>query len=211
MDASFIAFLAISVIVIVTPGPDTALTIRNAIAGGGPAGLATAAGVSVGQLVWSAATSLGLVGLLLASEPVFHALRWVGALYLIYLGLQSLRAAWRGGSGASQKDALSSRGTLRPRAALIQGLINDLANPKMAAFFAWDGLSNPPNPRDFAARRPKSLQSGRRSTFCRAARRVSPSSGRTYPAAGSNRRRAIHRFDSANSVSTCAAFFAMPR
>jgi hypothetical protein len=74
-----------------------------------------------------------------------------------------------------------------------------------------EGLNNPPNPRDFAAGRPKSRQSGRNSTFCRAARRVSPFSGRTYPAAGIKRRRDIHRFDSANSVSTWAAFFAMPR
>jgi hypothetical protein len=74
-----------------------------------------------------------------------------------------------------------------------------------------EGLNNPLDPRDFAAGRPKSRQSGRNSTFCRAARRVSPSSGRTYPAAGINRRRDIHRFDSANSVSTWAAFFAMPR
>lgn len=134
MDSSFLAFLAISAVVIATPGPDTALTIRNAIAGGRPAGLATALGVSVGQLIWSIATSLGLVAVLLASEPIFHTLRLVGAAYLIYLGVQSLRSAFASSSAPSFKQQASS--TLSPGKAFFQGVINDLANPKMAVFFA---------------------------------------------------------------------------
>lgn len=137
MSTSFIAFLAVSVVVIVTPGPDTALTIRNSIAGGRPAGLATAFGVSVGQLVWAIATSLGLVAVLLASEPVFHALRLAGAAYLVYLGVQSLRAAFAKSPGSvlGGRDAgrASPLGSAR---AFSQGVINDLANPKMAVFFA---------------------------------------------------------------------------
>jgi threonine/homoserine/homoserine lactone efflux protein len=134
--SSILAFLAISVMVIATPGPDTALTIRNVFAGGRGAGIATALGVAFGQLVWAAATSLGLVALLLASEPVFHALRLLGAVYLVYLGLQSLRSAF----GASKESAAyaseAGRRTLLPMRAFCQGLINDLANPKMAVFFA---------------------------------------------------------------------------
>lgn len=135
MDASFLTFIAISAVVIVTPGPDTALTIRNAIAGGRRAGLATALGVSVGQLVWAIATSLGLVALLLASEPIFRALQWMGAVYLVFLGIQSLRSAIQGcesPQNATQSPALS----LGMSRAFRQGLINDLANPKMAVFFA---------------------------------------------------------------------------
>lgn len=134
MESSFIAFLAISAVVIATPGPDTALTIRNVIAGGRPAGLATALGVSVGQLIWATATSLGLVALLLASEPIFHALRLVGAAYLVYLGVQSLRSAFAKAAVSSLEQRAHS--TLSPGKAFFQGVINDLANPKMAVFFA---------------------------------------------------------------------------
>src|SRR5262245_30778839 len=74
--------------------PDTALTIRNSVRGGRLGGIGTALGVSTGQLIWAAATGVGLVALLLASEPVFRAVRLAGAVYLIWLGLQSLRAAF---------------------------------------------------------------------------------------------------------------------
>ena len=133
-DASFLAFLSVSILVIVVPGPDTALTIRNTLRGGRAGGIGTALGVSTGQLIWATATSLGLVAVLLASEPVFRAVRLAGAVYLIWLGAQSLRAAlgarrpWSGGEpvGAS----------LAPRAAFGQGIMNNLGNPKMAVFFA---------------------------------------------------------------------------
>lgn len=67
MDASFLTFLGVSILVIVTPGPDTALTIRNSLRGGRLGGIGTALGVSTGQLIWAVATSVGLVAVLLAS------------------------------------------------------------------------------------------------------------------------------------------------
>ena len=91
--AHALAFLGVSALVIVTPGQDTALTIRNTVAGGRRAGLATAAGVSLGQAAWTLAASAGVVALLQASEPAFRALRLVGAAYLIYLGALALWAA----------------------------------------------------------------------------------------------------------------------
>jgi threonine/homoserine/homoserine lactone efflux protein len=123
-----LAFVGVSVVVIVTPGPDTALTVRNTLVGGRRAGLQTATGVISGQVVWSIATAAGVAALLVASEPVFRALRYAGAAYLIWLGLQSLIAAARGSS--ESHEAHERRGS-----PLRQGLINDLANPKMAVFF----------------------------------------------------------------------------
>jgi threonine/homoserine/homoserine lactone efflux protein len=126
------AFLAVSVVVIVTPGPDTALTIRNTLAGGRRAGVFTALGVAAGQATWTLATSGGLAALLLASEPAFRALRLAGAAYLVFLGLAALRAALRRDPGM----AISApRRGIRARAALRQGLLSNLGNPKMAAFF----------------------------------------------------------------------------
>jgi threonine/homoserine/homoserine lactone efflux protein len=131
--SELLAFLGVAVLVIVTPGPDTALTIRNALLGGRPAGIATALGVVSGQAVWALATSVGVVALLLASEPAFAAVRIAGAAYLIYLGLQALVAASRpGGNGHIE---VEPQRELPRRVAARQGLISNLGNPKMAAFF----------------------------------------------------------------------------
>jgi threonine/homoserine/homoserine lactone efflux protein len=135
--SSFGAFLGISVLVIVTPGPDTAITIRNTLVGGRIGGIATALGIAVGQTLWSLATSVGIVALLLASEPLFLAVKYAGAAYLVYLGVLALRAAVRPTPVA--RKALAPRlpaARLRPAVAFRQGVISDLGNPKMAVFFA---------------------------------------------------------------------------
>jgi len=124
-------YLAIAVIVIVTPGPDTALTIRNTLLGARRAGVLTALGVSTGQAVWALATSLGIAALLAASEPAFTALKLFGAAFLIYLGAQSLLAAIRG----SERPTVHRGTGLAPAVAFRQGVISNLGNPKMAAFF----------------------------------------------------------------------------
>ena len=77
--AQLAAFLGVSAVVIVTPGQDTALTIRNTLLGGRGGGIATAGGVVSGQLVWALAASAGLSAVLLASAPLFMAIRIAGA------------------------------------------------------------------------------------------------------------------------------------
>ena len=126
-----IAFLAISALVIVTPGQDTALTIRNALLGGRRAALFTALGVSAGQALWALASAAGVAALLQASEPALVAIRVVGAAYLVWLGVQSLVAAWRGRA----REGVDGRAGLGARVALRQGLVSNLGNPKMAVFF----------------------------------------------------------------------------
>jgi threonine/homoserine/homoserine lactone efflux protein len=135
LTGPLIAFVGIAALVICTPGPDTAMTIRNALLGGRAAGLATALGVSTGLAIWALATSAGLVALLIASEPLFLAVKYAGAAYLVWLGLQSLRAAF--GSGAHQQ-AIEQPAARRlpPRQAYLQGVVSDLSNPKIAAFFS---------------------------------------------------------------------------
>lgn len=78
MTSSFLAFVGVSALVIVTPGPDTAVTIRNTLFGGRTAGVLTALGVAIGQVVWALATSFGIVALLIASEPLFLAVKYAG-------------------------------------------------------------------------------------------------------------------------------------
>lgn len=114
-----IAFLGVAALVIVAPGPDFALTVRNTVGGGGRA---TAVGVATGQLVWVLATAGGVAAVLAASHPAFVALRLAGAAYLVWLGLATLR----------------SHGGHAPRlrgSPFRQGLLSNLANPKMPLFF----------------------------------------------------------------------------
>jgi threonine/homoserine/homoserine lactone efflux protein len=132
--AEFVAFLGVAVIVIVTPGQDTALTIRNTLLGGKAGGIATAAGVAAGQAAWTALTTLGLSSLLIASEPAFMAVRILGIVYLAYLGAQALVGAIRPRPEASASLA-PARTRLGGAAAFRQGLISNLGNPKMVAFF----------------------------------------------------------------------------
>lgn len=134
---TLLPFLAVSAIIICTPGQDTALTIRNTLAGDRSGGIATAGGVALGQAVWTIAASAGVVALLTASEPVFHVLKLAGAAYLVYLGAQSLAAALsrrptRGPRDQARRD--STR--IPPRRAFRQGVLSNLGNPKMAVFFA---------------------------------------------------------------------------
>ena len=122
-----LAFTALAAVVIVTPGQDTALTIRNTLRGGRRAGVRTAAGVAAGQACWALATSLGLAALLAASEPLFLAIRLAGAAYLVWLGVGALAAAIRRREPAA---AGPRRG-----APFRQGLVSNLGNVKMAVFF----------------------------------------------------------------------------
>ena len=126
--AQLAAFLGVSAVVIVTPGQDTALTIRNTLLGGRRAGVGTAVGVVSGQLAWALATSVGLAALLLASAPLFTAIRLAGAAYLVVLGAQALAAAVR---GRPHQDRVHRRRS----SAVRQGLLSNLGNPKMAVFF----------------------------------------------------------------------------
>ena len=135
MITSFMAFLGVSAIVIMTPGPDTAVTVRNTLLGGRLAGILTALGISTGQAIWALATSLGVVALLVASEVLFQAVKYAGAAYLIWLGLNALVDAWRG-AGSASAVSRSNGPRLRLGRAFAQGLISDLGNPKMAVFFA---------------------------------------------------------------------------
>lgn len=126
----YLAFLGVSLLVICTPGQDTALTIRNTLVGGRRSGVATALGVATGQATWTIATSAGLAVVLMASAPLFLAVRLAGAAYLIYLGGRSLLAA------ARDREAAGGR-SLPPaaRTAFVQGFLSNLSNGKMIAFF----------------------------------------------------------------------------
>lgn len=129
--AELLAFLGVAALVIMTPGPDTAVTIRSVLVGGRRAGVMTAFGVVTGQACWTAAASAGVTALLIASEPAFVVVKLAGAAYLVYLGVLAIVAAIRGTEAAEHREAPP----LAQTTAYRQGLLSDLTNPKMAAFF----------------------------------------------------------------------------
>jgi threonine/homoserine/homoserine lactone efflux protein len=117
-------YLSIAVLVIVTPGQDTALTIRNTLLGGRRAGVRTAAGVALGQACWTVATAAGAAALLQQSRAAFEAVRLAGAAYLIWLGIVTFFCPERTRLGSDPG-----------RGSFGQGLLSNLGNPKMAVFF----------------------------------------------------------------------------
>ncbi len=127
--AVLLAFAAAGVLLAATPGPDMALFLSRTLAGGRPHGFAALAGAMTGLLVHTFAAALGLSALLAASERAYDAVKFAGALYLLYLAYGALRhgAALRleGQGGAGGGLARS----------YLTGLLINLTNPKIVLFF----------------------------------------------------------------------------
>lgn len=134
MDANITAFVGVSALLIVVPGPDTAIVTKNAFLHGRRTALGTALGVNAGLLMWTVATAFGLAALVRASAVAFTALKVAGALYLVWLGVQGLRDARRSPSGEPAQ-ALPPRRAVGGLGGFRQGVTSDLANPKIAVFF----------------------------------------------------------------------------
>jgi threonine/homoserine/homoserine lactone efflux protein len=123
------SFCPAAVLIILLPGPDTLVTVRNIVRGGRSSGIATAAGIMVGLSLWVAAAALGLAAVLRASEVAYDVLRIAGACYLGWLGVQSLRSLRQ--RGAVEVDVRRSLVGTGFRA----GLTTNLLNPKVGVFF----------------------------------------------------------------------------
>jgi RhtB (resistance to homoserine/threonine) family protein len=116
---------------VLLPGPDTLVVVRNLIRGGRRSAALTVTGVLSGLTVWVAAAALGLAALLRASRDGYTALRLVGAVYLIWLGVNSLRARTARSNEVQIPDAPRRIVGTGYRA----GLATDLLNPKVGVFF----------------------------------------------------------------------------
>ncbi|HYW27969.1 MAG TPA: LysE family translocator [Terriglobales bacterium] len=133
LDGRFLAFVGVAVILIVTPGPDTAMVTRNAFRGGVRGASRTALGVSLGLLTWGAASAAGLAAVLAASAVAFTVLKTAGAAVLAVMGLRSLVAAVKAGRPAPADGAQVLGTSGAP--AFVQGLLGNLLNPKAGAIF----------------------------------------------------------------------------
>ncbi len=131
----FPMFLAAAVMLAVLPGPDTLYVLGRTVAQGKRAGLWSLAGIGTGCLGHVLASTLGLSALLAASPLAFVALKWLGALYLAWLGAQLLLEAWRGGQGAAAVAAARAAGRVDFGRLYRQGIVTNLLNPKVGLFF----------------------------------------------------------------------------
>lgn len=127
---TYATFVAASAALILVPGPAQALVLANTLTGGRRAGALTAVGLNVGTLAHAAAAALGLSALLATSALAFAVVKYVGAAYLIYLGIQALRS--RSGKEPSTAKAASSPASKAP---LTQAILAGTLNPKVALFF----------------------------------------------------------------------------
>src|SRR5690606_22669631 len=89
MTQVLLAFVGATLVIVLSPGPDTLLVLRNAAAGGRRAAAWTTAGILAGNLAWQAAVVAGLAALVRSSETAYDVLRYLGAAYLVYLGVRS--------------------------------------------------------------------------------------------------------------------------
>ena len=129
MLAQLFTVVAITSVVMVTPGPDMLLVLRNTVVAGRRAGLRTSCGVLAGNLVHVTYCLLG-IGLLIANSIVaFAALKYAAAAYFVYLGIMSFRA----GNAPLEAGDVELRGA-RGRW-FLQGFINNVLNPKGALFY----------------------------------------------------------------------------
>jgi threonine/homoserine/homoserine lactone efflux protein len=128
VQASWPVFIVASLLLILTPGQDMVLVVTRSVSRGARAGVATAAGVSVGLVAHTLLATLGLGAILRTSEPLFVGLKLVGAAYLVYLGIGMLRA----------RNVDVEAGDSAPRSFMrlfADGAISNISNPKIAIFY----------------------------------------------------------------------------
>lgn len=131
MFTALVTFTLAATLIVLLPGPDTLVVVRNLIRGGRRTAALTVLGVLSGLAIWVVTAALGLAALLRASRDGYTALRLVGAVYLIWLGVNSFRS--RAGAHADEIAATSPRKLLG--VGYRAGLATDLLNPKVGVFF----------------------------------------------------------------------------
>jgi threonine/homoserine/homoserine lactone efflux protein len=153
VDPRLVAFVGVAALLTILPGADMALVTRNVLALGRRRTMLTILGIGAGCLIHATASALGISAILATSATAYNVVKTVGAAYLVWLGVQSIRgssAAWQLGSSAARQlgssavvggrvaERPSSRVAERPSsraAAFTQGFLTNVLNPKVAIFY----------------------------------------------------------------------------
>jgi threonine/homoserine/homoserine lactone efflux protein len=129
----FLLYFAAALVLAITPGPGIFYVAARSLAGGRAEGIASSFGTALGGLVHVLAGALGVSALVLASAELFTALKWLGAAYLVWLGLRTILDARRSAAGDMAGGA--SAPAMGTRRAFREGMVVEALNPKTAAFF----------------------------------------------------------------------------
>ncbi|CAN5126374.1 MAG: LysE family translocator [Nocardioidaceae bacterium] len=131
---SYGSFVLFAAVLVVVPGPDFAVVTKNALSAGRRSGVWASLGVTTSNAVQGAVAAVGLGALIVASQPLFTAIRWAGVAYLGFLGVQALRSAWRG-RYAVPGDANTDSGRRLALTGWRQGFLSNITNPKVLIFY----------------------------------------------------------------------------
>jgi threonine/homoserine/homoserine lactone efflux protein len=134
-DLSLAAYVALTALLVVTPGSSTAMVVRHVLGGGRTAGFAAAAGIAVANASWAAAAGLGVTAILARAPLVFAAIRFGGAAYLAFLGVRALGRAL-----FAEQETIIARAQEDPSGpdlatAFRDGVVVNLLNPPIATFY----------------------------------------------------------------------------
>lgn len=139
MLTSLLGFTAVAALLTVSPGPDFAVVLRTALGSGRRAALCSALGIAAGCFVWGLAGAVGLTAMLSASQVAYDALRVAGALYLMWLGVQALRAARRlrtaPAADGAEPTTDGGGGRQTPLRAFRTGALTNVLNPKVGVVY----------------------------------------------------------------------------
>ncbi|MGV9367163.1 LysE family translocator [Amycolatopsis sp. NPDC003731] len=129
---TYAAFAGMMAFLAMMPGPDTMVVLKNALTGGARGGGWACAGITLANFLQGTAAAFGLGTVITRSQPVFETVKWLGATYLVFLGIQALRGAWRGNYAALDdvRKARASRGRR-----FREGFLSNITNPKVIVLY----------------------------------------------------------------------------
>ncbi|MGK3206535.1 LysE family translocator [Amycolatopsis sp. MEPSY49] len=130
--STYLAFAGMMAFLAMMPGPDTMVVLKNALTGGARGGGWACAGISVANFLQGTAAALGLGAVITRYQPLFETVKWLGAAYLVFLGIQALRGAWRGDYEALD-DVRRARATRGRR--FREGFLSNITNPKVIVLY----------------------------------------------------------------------------
>ena len=142
---NFLTITIVGLLAVMSPGPDFLIVTRNSILYSKRVGLCTALGIALGTIVWVVASLLGIALVISKTVILFNVVKWLGAAYLVYLGIKSFRK--------SKESIVKEKASELPehvtgRAGFWNGLLTNLSNPKAALFFVsfFSALITPETP-----------------------------------------------------------------
>ena len=138
-DPQILTFIGVALVLTLTPGADTMLVMRNVLARGSRAGIMTTLGICSGLFVHATLSALGLSFILVRSATAFEVVKFVGACYLIFLGLRSLWQLLRARHAAGERAVIDDQPAGQQKAGALrsfrEGLLTNILNPKVAIFY----------------------------------------------------------------------------